>query len=165
MRNALFRALYHTDGVAAVRYPKGEECVFPPEYEPGDGNFDEFGEKDADTAIVTYGRIFAECAYACEELRPRMKIKLIKLNRIKPIDSESVKAVLNCSNVFFYEEGELSGGIGESFNYLLCENGYNGDYKIRAVEDRYVSHSTAKILLKEFGFDRDSIVKEIAEVT
>ena len=132
---------------------------------PGDGNFDVFGEEDADTAIVTYGRIFAECVYACEQLRQRMKIKLIKLNRIKPIDSASVTAALNCSNVFFYEEGELSGGIGESFNYLLSENGYNGDYRIRAVEDRYVGHSAAKILLKEFGFCRESIVKEITEVT
>lgn len=164
LRNAFFRALYHTDGVVAVRYPKGEECEIPPEYEPNGNYFDEFGDGDADIAIVTYGRIFAECAYACEDLRKKYKIKLIKLNRIKPIDDGAVTAVLNCSNVFFYEEGELSGGIGESFNYLLSESGYKGGYFIRAVEDRYVKHSTAKILLKEYGFDRESIVNRITEV-
>ena len=164
LRNAFFRALYHTDGVVAVRYPKGEECEIPPEYEPNGNYFDEFGDGDADIAIVTYGRIFAECAYACEDLRKKYKIKLIKLNRIKPIDDGAVTAVLNCSNVFFYEEGELSGGIGESFNYLLSESGYKGGYFIRAVEDRYVKHSTAKLLLKEYGFDRESIVNRITEV-
>jgi len=165
LKNALFRALYKEDGVVAIRYPKGQQRHIPDGYAPTDGDYDVFGDLGADTAIVTYGRIFAECAHACEKVKDKQKVKLIKLNKIKPVADGAVDSVTDCRRVFFYEESEKTGGIGETFNYMLAERGYKGAYTIHAVDDEYVRHSTAELLLKQFGFDRDSIADAISEET
>lgn len=161
--NALFRALYHEDGVVAIRYPKGLPEVIPEGYTPSDGNYDIFGEPDADIAVVTYGRVFSSCASAHKNINDKFAVKLVKLNRIKPVDPQSVEAVLNCRSVIFYEESEKTGGIGETFEYMLAQRDYRGGFTIHAVDDKYVRHSTAKLLLKEFGFDCESIERDITE--
>lgn len=163
LNNALFRALYHEDGVVAIRYPKGAPAVIPEGYTPSAENYDIFGDSNAEVAVITYGRVFSSCASAHENLRDKYKVKLIKLNRIKPVDPGAVDAAAGCKCVIFYEESEKTGSIGETFEYMLAERGYKGGFTIHAVDDKYVHHSTAKLLLKEFGFDRESIERDITE--
>ena len=58
-------------------------------------------------AIVTYGRLFASSAIAKNMLKEAgISVKVIKLNKIKPISPKAAREVMNCSHVFFYEEGE-----------------------------------------------------------
>lgn len=165
MRNALVKAFYHEDSVVAVRMFKGAEPSLPDDFVPSFEDFDVYGNFNSQIAVVTYGRIFAEAAQARNNLRKNgLDVKVIKLNKIKPISVEAVKAVLNCKNVFFFEEGEKSGGCGEIFNMMLTENGFCGKYNLRAVEDRFVCHATTEILLREFGLDSESITEYIQEV-
>ena len=56
-----------------------------------------------------------------------------------------------------FEEGILAGGIGETFDYELTKIGYNGIYKITAIEDRFVPHSTVAAALKYNCLDADSM--------
>lgn len=163
LNNALFRALYHESGVVAIRYPKGAPAVIPEGYTPSAENYDIFGDSDSEISVITYGRVFSSCASAHENLRDKYKVKLIKLNRIKPVDPGAVDAAAGCKCVIFYEESEKTGSIGETFEYMLAERGYKGSYTIHAVDDKYVHHSTAKLLLKEFGFDCESIERDITE--
>lgn len=166
MRNAFVKALYHDDAVVAVRMFKGSEPTLPEDFVPSFETFDVYGDDDADIAIVTYGRLFANVALASKKLREKgINIKVIKLNRIKPIDDDSVKNVLGCSRVFFYEESEMSGGTGEIFNMKLTQNNYSGKFDLIAINDKFVHHSTVEQLLEEFGFDVDSIVNHISGVT
>ncbi len=166
MNNAFVKALYHEPAVVAVRMFKGSEPDLPEDFTPSGEDFDIYGNNDSDIAIVTYGRLFASAAKAKKLLSEmqNINIKIIKLNKIKPVDPLSVNAVLNCKNVFFYEEGELSGGIGETYNMLLTKSGFNGKLIIKAVEDEFVHHATDKVLLKEYGFDEESMAEFIAEV-
>ena len=93
-----------------------------------------------------------------------LKLENIKLNKIKPISVNAVKTVLDCSKIFFFEEGEKSGGCGEIYNMMLTENSFSGKYYLRAVEDKFVCHATTEILLKEYGFDDKSMAEYIQEV-
>ncbi len=166
MRNAFVKALYHDDAVVAVRMFKGSEPYLPEDFVPSYETFDVYGDDDADIAIVTYGRLFANVASASKMLREKgVNIKVIKLNRIKPIDDAAVYSALGCSRIFFYEESEMSGGTGEIFNMKLTQNNYSGRFDLIAINDKFVHHSTVEQLLAEFGFDVDSIVNHISGVT
>ena len=47
---------------------------------------------------------------------------LIKLNKIKPIDTSIVNALRNCDTVYFFEESIKNGSVGETFASMLIEN-------------------------------------------
>lgn len=166
MRNAFVKALYHDLAVVAVRMFKGSEPSLPEDFFPSFEDFDVYGDPDSKTAIVTYGRLFAEAATALNILKEKnINVKVIKLNKIKPISDLAVSAVKDCNHVFFYEEGEMSGGTGEIFNMMLTGADFKGKFILKAVDDKFVHHSTTEILLKEFGFDSQSIADYISEVT
>ena len=127
------------------------------------GTFDLYGHVWADTVIVTYGRIFSEAAKAAKILlKNNIKVKILKLNRIKPIDEAAVEAVLGAKHIYFYEEGVRSGGIAEKFAATLLLKGYKGTYDITAIEDCFVKQAKVPDLIKEYKLDCDSIVEKIS---
>ena len=159
-------AFYRDKDVVAVRYPRGGEAEIPEDYTPLFGTYDIYGAADADTVIVTYGRLFFEAAKAVRELENHgIKAKVLKLNRIKPIDPEALKEVMNSKYIFFFEEGVRSGGIGEKFAAELLQHGYRGNYDITAVEDCFVKQAKVPELIKEYGFDSESMINKIVKKT
>ncbi len=159
LRRDLYRAIYKDpNGIIAVRLPKGCEPDIPEDLRAGEGDSYVFGEEGAGTAIVTYGRVYAAAAAAYRKLEDT---RLVKLNRIKPVDPAAVSAVLTCERVFFFEESERSGGAGEEFGYLLNKAGFKGEFILHAVENKFVPQSEDKILLHRYGFDEEGIVAEV----
>ena len=69
---------------------------------------------------------------------------ILKLCRIKPIDEDAVKFAMNFSKVHFFEEGMLTGGIGETFGFCMDKLGFKGNYGITAVEDKFIPHASVK---------------------
>ena len=159
-------AFYRDKDVVAVRYPRGGEPEIPEDYTPSFGTYDIYGDASAETVIVTYGRLFFEAAKAVKELaKHNIDAKVLKLNRIKPIDPEALKDVMNAKHIFFYEEGVRSGGIGEKFAAELLQHGYKGSYDITAVEDCFVKQAKVPELIKQYKFDSESMVNKIVEKT
>lgn len=166
MNNSFVKALYHEPSVVAVRLFKGSEPDMPDDYEPSFDDFDIYGNVNANISIVTYGRLFSSAAKAVKILKNNdVDIKVVKLNKIKPINNRAVEAVINSEFVFFYEESEKSGGVAEIFNTMLTESNFNGKYVIKAVNDEFVPHSTTELLLEKYGFDEKSMSDLILEVT
>ncbi len=164
--NCFYRALYHTDGPVAVRYPRGIEPKLPDDFEYSGSDWDYYGNESAPIAIVTYGRLFS---YACSARRlladMGTDVAILKLNTIKPISNGSVKSVLHCRNVFFFEEGQRFGGIGETFADKLFKFGYNGKYSLTAVEGEFPVHNTINGLLAHYGLDSDGMIQKILKDT
>ncbi len=70
--------------------------------------------------IVTYGRIFSNACLALEELKSRgISVRIIKLNRIKPVDKAAVLEAAKAKHLYFFEEGIQQGGLAEHF-YFCC---------------------------------------------
>lgn len=157
-------AFYRDSDVVAVRYPRGAEPEIPEDFEPSFGTYDLYGYTSADTVIVTYGRLFSEAAKAAKLLMEKeIKIKVLKLNRIKPIDGEAIDAVMDAKQILFYEEGVRSGGIGEKFAAELLQRGYKGTYDLTAVEDCFVKQANVNDLIKMHKMDSESMAEKIKD--
>lgn len=157
-------AFYREENVVAVRYPRGPQPEIPEDYVPSYGNYDVYGSSGAEMVIVTYGRLFSYAAAAVRKLNDNgIKVKIIKLNRIKPIDGGSVDVASRAKAVFFYEEGIRSGGIGEKFASLLLEKGYRGSFGITAVDDCFVKQAKVDDLMNAYGFSSDAIFRKITD--
>lgn len=162
LSGAMFSAFYRDENVVVVRYPRGGELPLPSEYTYNGEPFCVYGDESADTAIVTYGRLFSFAAAAVDRLIAEgIKAKVIKLTRIKPIDDGAFAQAVGCKNLFFFEEGIKSGGVGEKFAAGLLEKGYGGKWKLVAVNDKFVEHAGVNSLLKKYNLDEDSMVETV----
>lgn len=155
----------NADKVAvAVRYPRGGQADNVSVLQYDCIEFSNYGDKNAETCIVTYGRVTSQAIKAVDELSAKnINALLISLNRIKPLPENAVDIMYTMKKVFFFEEGIRSGGIGEKTGFRLLERGYKGAFSLTAVNDRFVSQATVGELLHEYGLDAEGIVKKISE--
>ena len=145
------RALYHSDGIAAVRYPRG---LCPAGGMSGYKEFIYLG-KENDTLIVTYGR----SVQFIEQVSGADTLVILK---IFPIPEETAEIACRYKRVFFFEEGMKNGGIGEKLAAKLLERGYSGRYSLTALSFPPRS-ADAETQLAEAGLDRNGILKKINE--
>ncbi len=157
-------ALYNTDGPVAVRYPRGVDTQLPDDFVCSGADFDVYGDETADVAIVTYGRVFSEACKAKKKLSEKnINAVIIKLNRIKPVSRLAVERVLSCKKVFFFEEGQRFGGIGETFGDKLLAYGYKGKFANIGVEGEFPCQNSVKGLMRHYFLDCDGIITKISE--
>lgn len=150
------------DSIVAVRYPRGCEGYLPAKYEATDKTYSVYGKKSSTVAIITYGSLFSQSALALKKLSEYdIDVKIIKLNRVWPIDKRVVNELKKVDTAIFFEEGMKSGGIGESFASLILESGLELSYSHIAVENTFVHHAPIPVLLSEFGLSADKQVEEV----
>ena len=143
-----------TDGVTAIRYPRGVEAPehpnidFKPDYTVLKGK--------NDRVIVTYGKLFSESFKAKQQ---NDDLSVIKLNKIYPLSDGFIDELKNYKQIDFYEETVKSGGIGEHLSARLHENGYIGSYNIHAVNNEFVPMSSTAVALKKIGLDYESMLR------
>ena len=153
LRLCLSEALYNTDGIAAVRYPKGGESG---SVEPS-VSWDWSGKRGG-TLAVSYGRLSANMTAAAREASQRGEpVDWLRLIRISPIPEEALRTSLSYKRVVFFEEGILQGGIGERFGAALLEMGYSGGFEVVGVDGQFVPAGTVAQQLELFGLDRASM--------
>ncbi|MDF2632315.1 MAG: dxs, partial [Caproiciproducens sp.] len=154
-------AIYHCEGVSAVRYPRGKQLFKPFDFESKCKAYDIYGEGSAEIVIVTYGRLFSFACKALSMLKEKgIPVRIVKLNRIKPIDSDAVDDALKAKKIFFFEEGIQQGGVGEHFDYLLTQSGFSGKFYLRGITN-FVPHATMMQSLDALELDDKGMVNMI----
>lgn len=157
-------SLYGDELSVAVRYPRGSQkenvkkLVYPCiEYAT-------YGNNDAETVIVTYGRITSEAIDAVDELKAKgTETLLLVLNQIKPIPEAIYNILKGRKNIYFFEECIKSGGVAEKLGSTLMERNIVCRYVITAVEDKFVEQASVSDLISKYKLDKDSIVNKITE--
>lgn len=156
LENVLKKAIY-SEGVQAVRYPRDSEKEIPEKFKKEYGNSDYFkGEKDC--LIVSYGRLFAEAAFAAE----KTGVSVLKIGKIFPIEHELIEIAKKYKNVLFFEESVENGSIAEHFGKMLIESGFDGKYKTFCVSG-FVPHMKVEKAMKLHGLDRESMINAVKE--
>lgn len=149
--------------LTVIRYPRGGESQLPENYVFSDNDYDYF-ENGNNILFVTYGRISINVLNAVNELKKHdINASVLILHKIKPINNDVVSIAMNYKSVYFYEESVKSGSIGESFADLLLAIGFKNNYSHIAVKDEFVPHASVDSLMKKYGLDTESIVKNIME--
>lgn len=160
----LYTALYEDQASVAVRYPRGSEKESTFKIDMSNKSFGVFGSSDAETIIVTYGRLSGEAVDAIEKLSESgLDVQLVALNQIKPIPDKAIQNVLTKKRIFFFEESQRSGGVAEKLASILMEKGYTGSYKITAIDDKFAEQASVGDLLSLYGLDTDAMIKKITE--
>lgn len=152
-------AIYNESGACAVRYPRGKASNMPEDYHYNFKDYSVFGNGKSENCIITYGKEFSECYNAMNNLENTF---VVKLNKIKPLNSEVINEVKNAKNIFFFEEGIKSGGTGEIFASLLEENGAKANYKHIAVNDEFIKQASVESQMKMYKLDRQSVIEEVS---
>ena len=164
MKESLNTAIYGCDSLVALRYPRGCESERPADMPQSSMNYDIYGDRNSKKLLITYGRLFSNAVKALEKLKAKGEsICILKLCKIKPIDSKAIEFAKNFETIHFFEEGILAGGIGETFDYELTKIGYTGLYKITAIEDKFVPHATVQNALRYQHLDADSMCEIISK--
>lgn len=160
MRKDMFKAVYKDSNVIAIRYPRGSECDLPEDFVPSYDIFDIYGDEDAEISLVTYGRIFGNACKAYKKLKEQGKsIRVVKLNKIKPLDPSIVEVLKDSRAIYFFEEGIQNGGVGEKLALRLLESGYCGKYKLTAVDYCFVEQGSVQSTIKKNYLDTESMVE------
>lgn len=155
-----YEAIYKCSGAVAIRYPRGNEWYKPDDYKYVHQSYTVFGNRDSKKCLVTYGRLFSECYKAYKQLDD---VFVVKLNRIKPIDTAVIDELNDCKEIFFYEESIKSGSVGEIFASMLEEQGIAAKFKHIAVDDEFIKQASVESQIKHYKMDSESIIKELTE--
>ena len=159
LRIFLRQALYETNSVAAIRYPRGGELYKPNDFKITGNSFDIYGDKNSNILLVTFGRIFSIACIAKEKLKTKgIEVCILKLNKIKPLDIESINYASGFKNILFFEESIKLGGIGEHFGFNLFQNGFKGKYIINAINNIFVQHASVGEILKDLNMDTEGMI-------
>lgn len=161
LNDMLYTAVYKTNDIVGVRYPRGGELYLPKDYDYNGEEYIFYGKKSADTLIITYGRMFSYACLAAEKLKEQgVDICILKLNKIKPVALDCVRKSLGYNYCYFFEEGIKYGGVGENFGFMLYQNGFKGKYTLTAIEN-YVQQAKADSALHSLGLDTETMYEKI----
>lgn len=161
LETMLSKALFDIDGVAAIRYPRGGEQYLPEDYVFDGKPYNLYGDTSSSVLLVTYGREFSQVCLALNSLWEQgISVCILKLNTIKPIAIGAFAAAVKFQEVYFFEEGVRSGGVGEHFGIHLYGAGFEGNYRLIALSGTILQAKTEAVLHKS-GLDACMITKRI----
>ncbi len=158
-------AAVNTDGIAAVRYPKGKERTYDRRGFKDMGDMCVYGpEGDCDAVIVTYGRVTSR-VYEAVKLLGNLRVRIVKLRKIFPLEPEALLPLMRgAMAVLFVEEGVRNGGIGEKLGTMLAaDGGFDGIYSHRAI-DGYLPHASVEELEADCGFTAEAVAGDIRAI-
>lgn len=155
----LYQAIYKEKAACAIRYPRAGRLNLPDDYAYEKTDYQYYGDPNEPICLVTYGRLFEQCAQAAQQLEHTF---VLKLNKIKPIDPSCIYALSNVKRVYFYEEAVSSGGVGDHFAAMLQQNGIHCQFVHRCVCESFVKQAPVPHQIAHFGLDADSIIREVS---
>lgn len=148
LRRCLTRAIYDTEGIAAVRYPKGGEMhANGAEITPA-RDFSYSGKR-AQTLGITYGRISANLVSAANEVGA----DYLRLVVVNPLPESVYEIALGYEKIVFFEEGSLAGGAAEGFFAELLRRGYRGKAEAVGVSGEFVPAASQEEQFEMYGLD------------
>ena len=157
----LDRAIYRTEGVVAVRYPRGGEPEgLPPADDKPDGDF-RCLPGDGGMAVVSYGRLFAGVCRAVRQLQKKPAV--FQCRRLFPISEELLAELSRFRTILFFEEAEETGSIGEHMQTALRKTGWTGQFQIAALPSAFIPQGKVAELLTKYRLDDESIRQRIQE--
>ena len=156
LRRCLMRAIYDTEGIAAVRYPKGAELrVKGVKIAPARDLF--YSGKRSSTLGITYGKISANLIKAASDTGA----DFVRLVVVNPLPWSIYEIALGYEKIVFFEESSLQGGVAEGFFAELLKRGYRGKAEAVGVSGEFVPAASQAEQLEMYGLDIESMKEKL----
>jgi 1-deoxy-D-xylulose-5-phosphate synthase len=150
LRADLKKCIKRSNGVSAIRYPRGiEQEIKLPTTDP-DADFSFFGNTK-ELCVISYGREIAPVLKGIKQAN--VPASFLKLNRIYPIADTLIEELLQFKRILFIEEGYQEGGIGSCLGNKLINRAYTGFYKNFGIQNEFVKPAKPIDILKECNLD------------
>ncbi|MGB8491098.1 MAG: 1-deoxy-D-xylulose-5-phosphate synthase [Bacteroidales bacterium] len=169
LRNLLYTAqLDKIKSPFSIRYPRGESMVADldkpfSEVEIGKSRLIREGK---DLVVLSIGHPGNFVVKAAEMLESEgISISHYDMRFIAPLDRDVLHKVFRkFTRVITVEDGILKGGFGSAIVEFMCDHGYTAEVRRLGIPDYFVEHGTQGELIRECGFDAESIIMTAREM-
>ena len=161
-------AAYETPGPFYIRINRGFDRVL---YKDSDYGF-EIGKavtvsEGTDLTIIACGSCVFQAVQAADFLEKAdgLKIRVLDMHTIKPIDKEAiVKAVMDTRRIITVEDHNVLGGLGSAVAEVVVESGKGCAFKKLGVPDKFAPIGLHEDIMAELGIDANGIIAAVREV-
>lgn len=119
----------------------------------------------AEVGIIATGGLMHRALLAAKELGAEgLKIKVMNLATIKPLDAEAVLALAKeCKKIVTVEEHQVAGGMGSAVAELLAQN-YPVPIEFVGIRDQFGQSGTPDELIEHYQMGKDAIKEAVKKV-
>ena len=161
-------AAYNTPGPFYIRINRGFDNTL---YNTRDYGF-ELGRavtvhEGTDLTIIACGSCVFQAFQAANFLENAdgLKIRVLDMHTIKPIDKEAiVKAVMDTRRIITVEDHNVLGGLGSAVAEVVVESGKGCAFKKLGVQDKFAPIGLHEDIMSELGIDANGIIAAVREV-
>lgn len=152
----------------AIRYPRGK--IKGNDF---DRAFDviRFGRagvlKNGDDAVILgIGPILCHGLDAADELEKEgLKIGVVNMRFVKPIDSEMIKMVCKkTKNILTLEENALAGGFGSAVLEVISKECISVKTALVGLPDNFIEHGPQDVLREKYGLGKKHIIEKLRKL-
>ncbi len=163
LRLCMQQAILRDTGLAAVRYPRGDEkqMSFPQDNVNAEYTYTE--DENADILLISYGRVYDALYRAHSTCKSSgYHSSLLKLTRIFPLPQELAELAKRYQTVIFFEESMGNGGISSLFGTMLTEHHFGGNY-VRVTCGDFLRHASIPSILDKLNLSEHAVCRYIYE--
>ena len=160
----LLTTAYLYKGPAAVRYPRGTgpNAKVDKKLEPyAIGKSKIIYDENSKNIILNFGALIDQAKEVAQDL----KLTLIDMRFVKPLDEEILHKYLSKSDTFIsIEDGSIMGGAGSAVQEFCSKENINVKSILIGIPDIFIEHASREQMLDEAGLSADKIKSKLKEL-
>lgn len=120
----------------------------------------------ADVCVFACGPLVASSLIAAERLGEEgVKVVVVNVSSIKPIDTETILKCARCSRVCVTaEDHSVIGGLAGAVSEVFAENGVGVRLVKIGMQDKFGESGKSKDLYKKYGFDAEGVYERMKKI-
>ena len=160
----MLTSAFNHHGPVSVRYPRGEgpNVKVDEKLETVDiGKARLIAENNTKVILLNFGSLL----HLAEKVSKNLKLTLIDMRFVKPLDKEILIKYLSNAGLFIsLEDGSIMGGAGSAVQEFCSENKINIKSLLLGIPDSFIDHASREEMLDEAGLTADKIESKIKEL-
>ncbi len=160
----MLTSAFNHHGPVSVRYPRGEgpNVKVDEKLETVDiGKARLIAENNKKVILLNFGSLL----HLAEKVSKNLKLTLIDMRFVKPLDKEILIKYLSNADLFIsLEDGSIMGGAGSAVQEFCSENKINIKSLLLGIPDSFIDHASREEMLDEAGLTADKIESKIKEL-
>ena len=160
----MLTSAFNHHGPVSVRYPRGEgpNVKVDEKLETVDiGKARLIAENNTKVILLNFGSLL----HLAEKVSKNLKLTLIDMRFVKPLDKEILIKYLSNADLFIsLEDGSIMGGAGSAVQEFCSENKINIKSLLLGIPDSFIDHASREEMLEEAGLTADKIESKIKEL-